>query len=407
MINLENDDKALVEWFLNEKWSSLAYLIQLSSRSASLQASRWYWRQNAEGLVDVGVDKIFWNQTRRALAWLKDWIQWDYTKNVELMNVKKLTVDDVLKLKFISNALKIKIESEAEDENVKKLWSDENYELKNKYTNNYALKKKIENGDLQQEDDPDGSETVKKTPEFTSDNITAEEMQSYVDTIKAQCENELIISDKESLGLSFEGKNLVFILWWTWMQKVDYVATTSYWQAISNTSEYLITEKIDVKTCLKWWDPKNGEYGNIDVEYVKNGVIREIKESIVNKKKAIRWSQELVKKYEKDWLTMEDIFWWDPVLQNNRTKWRITTFFNKFKSQKLVLDRDTTYYEDKIRLEFDDMRINEKYNKWIHNSDLEFKASEIVKNDYSIDENKFKEKLKTIILHTIEREDFK
>ncbi|MBQ5945397.1 hypothetical protein IJL65_03225 [bacterium] len=53
------------------------------------------------------------------------------------------------------------------------------------------------------------------------------------------------------------------------------------------------------------------------------------------------------------------------------------------------------------------MRINEKYNKWIHNSDLEFKASEIVKNDYSIDENKFKEKLKTIILHTIEREDFK
>ena len=102
------DDKALVEWFLNEKGSSLAYLIQLSSRSASLQASRWYWRQNAEGLVDVGVDKIFWNQTRRALAWLRDWVQWDYTKNVESMDVKKFTVEDVLKLKFISSTLKTK-----------------------------------------------------------------------------------------------------------------------------------------------------------------------------------------------------------------------------------------------------------------------------------------------------------
>lgn len=134
------DDNDLVGWFLNEKWSSLAYLIQLSSKHASLQASRWYWRSNADSVIDVGVDKIFWNQTRRALSWLKEWIEWDYTKDVESMDVKSFKVEDVLKLKFISKSLKEKIESEAEDQNVKNLWSNSGYELRSKYTNNYALK---------------------------------------------------------------------------------------------------------------------------------------------------------------------------------------------------------------------------------------------------------------------------
>lgn len=137
-----NDDKEFVGWFLNEKWSSLAYLIQLSSQKASLQASRWYWRSNADWVIDVADDKIFWNQTRRALSWLKEWIQWDYTKDVESMDVKTLKVEDILEMKFISKTLKEKIESESEDEAVKNLWKNENYELKNRYTNNFALKQK-------------------------------------------------------------------------------------------------------------------------------------------------------------------------------------------------------------------------------------------------------------------------
>lgn len=396
------DDKALVEWFLNEKGSSLAYLIQLSSRSASLQASRWYWRQNAEGLVDVGVDKIFWNQTRRALAWLRDWVQWDYTKNVESMDVKKFTVEDVLKLKFISSTLKTKIQNEAEDENVKNLWSDENYELMNKYTNNYALKRKSEGDDLKLTDDDivddvNNIEYTKSTPEFTSDNITPEEMQSYVEAIKTQCEDELKISDWESIGLSFEGKKLVFTLGWTW----------EYINDGDTLEEYIISETKDVKTCLKWWDTEDDEYGNVDIEYVKNSVIREVKESMVNQKKAIRWRQELVKNYTKNWFTVEDIFGWDSVLENQRKEWRLNTFFSKFRGKKLIIDSDTNYNKDKIRLEFNDRWANKRYNKWKNNSDLEFAASEIVNDDYSIDENKFKEKLKRIILNIIEREDFK
>jgi hypothetical protein len=38
---------------------------------------------------------------------------------VEAMDVKSFKVEDVLKLKFISNALKTRIETEAKDENVK------------------------------------------------------------------------------------------------------------------------------------------------------------------------------------------------------------------------------------------------------------------------------------------------
>jgi hypothetical protein len=56
--------------------------------------------------------------------------------------VKDLKVEDVLKMKFISKSLKEKIERDAQDESVKNLWNDENYELRSKYINNFALKPK-------------------------------------------------------------------------------------------------------------------------------------------------------------------------------------------------------------------------------------------------------------------------
>ena len=42
-----------------------------------------------------------------------------------------------------------------------------------------------------------------------------------------------------------------------------------------------------------------------------------------------------------------------------------------------------------------------------NNNGLKIKADKIVKDDYTIDEPKFKKELKTIILNIIEREDFK
>ena len=117
----------------------------------------------------------------------------------------------------------------------------------------------------------------------------------------------------------------------------------------------------------------------------------------------------MVNKYSKkeNWFTLKDLFEWDAVLQNTRKEWRLKTFFSKFDDEKLVLDSDTTYSGSIIKLEFDDSWWNEDYNKWDKNGALKINASEIVKDDYSIDEGKFRSKLKTIILSTIEREDFK
>ena len=66
----------------------------------------------------------------------------------------------------------------------------------------------------------------------------------------------------------------------------------------------------------------------------------------------------------------------------------------------------TKYEWDSIKLEFDDSWFNEKYNKWENNPDLIVKASEFVGDNYALDEGKFKEKLRWIILRIIEREDF-
>lgn len=489
------EDKDLVEWFLNEKWSSLAYLIQLSSQKASLQASRWYWKSNADKIIDVGADKVFWNQTRRALSWLREWIEWDYTKNVETMDVENFKVEDVLKLKFISSALKTRIETEAKDENVKWLWSNGNYELKSKYTNNFALKEKVitvddpkreenkqyvesnvgdkkvkvytvtsleelpawykwkdpENYDEKNKDtypkvynlSVDGvkysfysnwrchngadnkmyntrdivdrlkngwwkKDYSKISPEYTSDNITTEEMKSYVETIKEKCTEALKIWDNESLGVSYDGKKLKFTLW-TWEKQIQYMWTTTYWSTMTTSVEQILSDTFDIKECLKWWNTEDPDYWNIDVDYVEKVMIKSAKEKLVNQKKAIKWQRALVAKYreKKNGLTLEDLFKWDSVLNNNRKKWRLNTFFSKFDDKKLVLDKDTTYEWDTIKLEFDDSWGNESYNVRKNNNGLKIKADKIVKDDYTIDEPKFKKELKTIILNIIEREDFK
>ena len=245
------------------------------------------------------------------------------------------------------------------------------------------------------------AEVGKKSQEFTSENITNEEMQSYVDSIKRQCKDSLKINESESIDVSFEWKNLKFNLW---------CETYSDWG--SGNKQHIVHELVDVKTCLKWWNPTDIEYWNVDIEYVKNSVIKEVKEKLISQKKAVMWWRALVNKYKDNWLKKDDIF--KGVSLNDRQNWRINTFFKKFDDEKLVLDCDKMYndssstkYEwDSIKLEFDDSWFNEKYNKWENNPDLIVKASEFVGNNYVLDESKFKEKLRWIILRIIEREDF-
>ena len=145
-VQLEEHEKTLVEPFLNEKESPLAYLIQKSSNFAKIQAERWYG-ERGETLIGIGVDKILWNQTKRALSGLQSWIESDLEASGDTIDITKLNVATILGMKYISQALKEKIEAEWSAK-VKKLWEDDAYEYSNPYTNNFALKKKNDSSDI-------------------------------------------------------------------------------------------------------------------------------------------------------------------------------------------------------------------------------------------------------------------
>ena len=70
----EEDLKTLVS---SPKQSPLAYLIQKTSNFAKIQAENGYGRETeANKLREIREDKALGNQTRRALAWLRSWVEW-------------------------------------------------------------------------------------------------------------------------------------------------------------------------------------------------------------------------------------------------------------------------------------------------------------------------------------------
>lgn len=476
--------------------SPLAYLIQKTSNFAKIQAQNGYGKESeANRLREIKEDKALGNQTRRALVWLKSWIEW---WKIDEEKIPAMTVDEVLQMKYISADLRDKLVAGG-NEDVRHLWEkaewdDAEYEYKVPYTNNYALKKKWEeesqsytgidvswltssretiNGlerdvyiiddisklpdDWKWSDDkkvywyevknttgfinqiniskisykflnngtcykestlgvlknlewPYDSATVinkLKSPEYTSDNITTEEMKTYVESVKTKCAEALKVNDNESLGVSYDGKKLKFTLW-TGEIQLQSMWATQYWTSITTTSEKILSESFDIKQCLKWGNINDPEYWNIDVNYVENVVIKSAKENLVNQKKAIKWRNALVDKYtkEENGFTLVGLFGLNPF-DNDRKIARLNTFFNKFDNRVLVLDKDTTYDWNVIKLEFDDSWWNEDYNTWSKNNDLKIEASKIVKDDYSLDEDKLKEEIKAIVLKIIEREDFK
>ena len=164
---LSAEEQELVSSLLNEKNSPLAYLIQKSSNFAKIQAQKGYGA-DADTLLEIREDKILWNQTRRALSGLLDWIGSDLS-SVEFAS---LTPESVLSMGFISQDMKEKIEASG-PESVKSLWNDEAYERKSPYTNNFALKKK-ENADSDQQVVDGKADDSSLTPEDASVDPTKE-----------------------------------------------------------------------------------------------------------------------------------------------------------------------------------------------------------------------------------------
>ena len=360
------EDKELVEWFLNEKWSSFAYLIQLSSQRASLQASKWYWKGNVDGLVDVGVDKKFWNQTRRALSWLREWVEWDYTKGIESLDVKNFKVEDVLNLKFISSSLKEKIERDAEDQNVKGLWSNENYELKNKYTNNFALKKRVITVD-----NPKWEESKKYVESKVGDKMvkwyTISSVDELPDGYKWKDPENYDVSNKDTYPKAY----VLFV------DNVKY-SFYSNWRCHNAADNKMYNTK-DIVKKLKWGnDGENKNNNSIDDEWsgVENlekfnskvfEILKEDFKEVLNELNLSEYKMVYGgNQNPKLWVLLKtkEKYWWF-----QKTEWKWVNLHN-FVTEDWILDKNKLKltikkmnddYEEQVKLENQEKENSEKF----------------------------------------------
>ena len=143
------EDKQYLEQFLNQKDSAMAYLIQKTANFINIEASRGYGK-SAAAVEEVTPDKIFGNQTYRALKGLKSWIENDSAITVESLAEKEISETELKEMSFISKTFLEALRDSEKDENKNlfaKYWKEENgvfkakdeFKFKHDWSNNYVI----------------------------------------------------------------------------------------------------------------------------------------------------------------------------------------------------------------------------------------------------------------------------
>lgn len=395
------------------KHSALAYLIQRSAKEIiNLEAAKWYWEESKRNeIAKVNADMYLWNQTRQALSALEAWIDSDLSENSENADyLKDLTVGKIKKRGFIDASLKAKLEAEEENgipAEVKTFWKENIWEWKEytrryPHSTNFAIMKAdwtVDEDDLQNPDgavdgndpqNPDESEVpVDNQPEYSWEMSLDWSAPKIRDYINNNLKDDLFIDEdkKEKLKTCVDGVS------WNWisLQLETWVSDCS-----------VVGYSLNLKKCFN-----NDWYINGD--YLKNTLLPIAKKRLVEQKKAVLAVKGGLLKGKE--YTMDDLFWSDENLPDLLVT-RIEKYFNIFADKKITFDlwstADDTKYDENgnIKLTLDNSWSNKEYNKWKNNQEiLIFPASEIVGNDYKLDEGKFKEKLKGIVKAIAEKEN--
>jgi len=137
--------KAHLQQFLNQSNSALAYLIQRTANFIHFEAARGYGT-HTNRVDKIQDDAVFGNQTKRALAGLKNWIESSHEQNIEKSSY---TEQDILKMDFVSNGFLTSLEQN-HSQLFNKFWTRrqgggfnaaEGYRLVQDWSNNYAIEK--------------------------------------------------------------------------------------------------------------------------------------------------------------------------------------------------------------------------------------------------------------------------
>lgn len=218
--------------------------------------------------------------------------------------------------------------------------------------------------------------------------------QSIVDSIKENCIDALKTDKWETVKLDLDtAGNKVKAYLDTWVPCKG-----------NPNINYSAAVEINVKDCLKTdW--------TLDKKYVEDVILKSAKEELVKQKKTVVWRKALLDNY---WPKSPTSFsksnlFWNEYKDKPAIEAYLEKYFKKFDNSIWELDGDTTFNMAtwQIKMEFDDDNWNEKYNVWKTNPNLIISWSDIVNDDYSFNEKKFKKILRNIILKIIDSPEFK
>lgn len=362
---LSNTPSWITNIIENPKNNDLAYLIQKVAWLISYKTARQYTEKQLDA-VEVTIDKTFGNQTRRALSWLKKWIEND--QDYEDINAWQEYAMKYIGKQFIDWLISDKVDNKTKNDALSKYHLQYNngeilpadwYKFIDLNSSNYAVEKE-QNEDVE-------SEASTILNESSNQDEPVETGLFEQDHIATDILNELKYNSSDySLEISYDPENLKLIK--------------------NNTNDKFEVE-IKIQDLLDNGKLK-ADAMNMITNYEKQLDEMELANKIAIQ---IRW---------KDFKKTE--IYPDYKELSGRSKKKVDQYFKLFPGGTLSIDTDPNWVEmvdiNKIRL-----RIAKKYQRiqafhWNVNTNehLKFPVSNITDAKGNLDKDKLKKQLRKI-----------
>lgn len=373
------------------KNNDLAYFVQKIAELVEYQTARVYTKEQIKA-EDVWVDQMFGNQTRRALAGLKNRIENDTTKE-KITFLKKSKITDLITQNTSGWSIDAgKLNTALDKYNL--VFDDSNwikpkdwYEPVDPNSSNYAVKS-------------EGTTTTDTAPT----EVVWTDSETEIIDIKKKLDSAMYdkyTDEIEKIKIStFINK---YKVQYPWIEKcfasvnqelVTINESNPYFQISYKNSEIVQynnaqTNKISMRECI---DPKTFKFDqNMFFEKLSNELKPIIESNDIAEKnkdilKKIRW-----KKFSKSYL-------FGTKYDNDA---RYTTYFEAFDNNEVEIDSGEQYTEiiwTNLNFRLDDSGLDKDYNK-----DKVISINKITNEQWVVDDQKLKEELASMVSDIIEK----